>query len=374
MKPIENRKSFVSRCALPVGIWCALGWVVLAGAAEPLASLPPGPRGPAGPDVPLTGKEEERFAKRVTPEGFSVQDIQAAVDKALKNGPPVVYLGPGLYEFKKDETVTIKQAKGLTVLGAGAKTRLKNVAGPMFLIEGGESVRFTRLKLEGADPTFAKGNSSDAPRFNGGKDHRVDHCEISGFEWGPGFWRGAVGQVDHCVIHNNATSGMGYGVIVHGAKQVLICDNRFWSCRHMVCGNGPNTHYTFRHNHVEHDKDLAPGDNTSCLDAHSGMKGGTIVIEKNLIENVARAVGTWAAAVNVRDNLFKNVRVAVWHTSKEGLVVERNTFEDVNEKLKGVADGAENVVVDGQRLKGPEQPLSFPSLIEIGEEYTERKE
>ncbi len=328
-----------------------------------------GPRHPVGPDVPLSKGEESEFAHRIAVHGFSAAHVQRAVNEAIKEGIKVVYLPPGTYEFS--QTVFIKGAKGLTLLGAGSKTQIIwKRSGFMFLIEKSDSVRFTRMVLVGPDTTWRPGNRSDCPRFNGGSGHRIDHCEIYGFEWGPSFWRGAVGQVDHCTIHNNATTGMGYGVLVYGAKAVLICDNELWSCRHCVASNGANTHWTFRHNHIKHARDLRPGDNISCLDAHGGLKGGSFVIEYNLIENVKVAVGTWAGRGLIRKNVFKNVsHTAIYHTSKEGLRAAGNKFVDVRAEYRGIEEHAENVVIDGKRVKGPVREISFPELKEIGWEY-----
>lgn len=328
-----------------------------------------GPRHPVGPDVPLRQRERAELADRVAVQGFSAEYVQRAVNEAIKKGIKVVYLPAGVYEF--GQTVLIKGAKGLTVLGDGSKTRIIwKRPGFMFLVEGSDSVRFTRMTLVGPDTTWRPGNRSDCPRFNGGTGHRIDHCEIYGFEWGPSFWRGAVGQVDHCIIHNNATTGMGYGVLVYGAKAVLICDNVFWSCRHCVASNGANTHWTSRHNHIKHAKGLRPGDNISCLDAHGGLKCGSFVIECNLIENVKVAVGTWAGRGLIRENVFKNVgHTAIWHTSKEGLRAHDNVFINVHVNYRGTQEHAENVIIDGKRVKGPIREISFPELKEIGWEY-----
>jgi len=331
-----------------------------------------GPRHPVGPDVPLSEREQTEFADRVTVQGFTAEHVQRTVNEAIKKGIKVVYLPAGVYKFER--TVFIRGAKGLTLLGAGSKTQITwKKPGFMFLIEGSDSVRFTRMVLVGSDTTWQPGNRSDCPRFNGGSGHRVDHCEIYGFEWGPSFWRGAIGQVDHCIIHNNATTGMGYGVLVYGAKAVLICDNVFWSCRHCVASNGANTHWTFRHNHIKHAKNLRPGDNISCLDAHGGLKGGSFVIERNLIENVKVAVGTWAGRGLIRENVFKNVsHTAIWYTSKEGLRAENNVFINVHVKYRGIKKHAENVVIDGKVVKGPIREISFPELKEIGWEYAKK--
>ena len=334
----------------------------------------PGLRGPVGPDVPLTKAEEKAFAKRITVKGFTAKAIQAACDRAKKEGISVIYLPPGRYEFANRKTVYPHE--GQTILGTGAKTHLKNKVGFMFRIQC-NNVRLTRLKMEGADTTFSRNNLSCAFRTkaNYGKNLRVDHCEMLGFEWAASFWQGSVGQVDHCVIHDNAREGMGYGVLVYGARAVLICDNVFWSCRHVVCGEGANGHYTFRHNHVKHDKGLKPGGNHSCIDAHSGMKGGSFVVEYNIFENVKQAQGTWAASGLIRGNIYRNIRrTAICHTSKEGAIIENNKFENVATKYK--VNSAQNVTIDGKVVKGPQKPLTFPRLKEmkqVGQKELQRR-
>jgi len=319
-----------------------------------------GPRGPVGPDVPLSGAEKKRFAKCIIVQGHMTAAIEAACDRAIKEGIGVVYLPPGVYLFK-DESVSISNVRNLTLLGTGSKTHLKtDKSDPMFRLTNCEKVRFTRMRIEGADTSFATSNNTWAIRFENGKDLRVDHCENFGFARGIGFGSGVIGQVDHCVIHNNARSGLGYGVLIYGGSKVLVCDNVMWSCRHCVTSNSHNTHYTFRHNYIKHDKNLRPGDNISCIDVHSGMKNGTIVVEHNLIENVRNAVGAWAGVGLYRGNVFKNIRlVAIWHTGDGAVIEDNNTFINVAAKHKG-------------KVISKEDAPSFPILRETGQEYVKQ--
>lgn len=59
----------------------------------------PGPRGPVGPDVPLSDAEEARLTPRVTVQGPTSESVQAACDQATAEGTPVVFLPAGEYVF-----------------------------------------------------------------------------------------------------------------------------------------------------------------------------------------------------------------------------------------------------------------------------------
>ena len=109
-----------------------------------------GPRGLVGPDVPLTDAENKQLARRVAVELRTAEGVQAACQRAVKEGTGVVFLPAGQYVFEKQ----VRVAGGLTLLGEGSKTlcQAKGKDVHLFGVQG-NGVRFTRLKLQGADTT-----------------------------------------------------------------------------------------------------------------------------------------------------------------------------------------------------------------------------
>jgi len=84
------------RVLLPSALGLALTCASLAGSAEEGALVAAvGPRGPVGPDVPLTDVEKRQFARRITVEGRTAQAVAEACRRAVEEGVPVVFLPAG---------------------------------------------------------------------------------------------------------------------------------------------------------------------------------------------------------------------------------------------------------------------------------------
>lgn len=314
-----------------------------------------GPRDDAiGPDVSLSLQERKAFERRVVVKGFTTEAVQEACDRAKKDGIPVVYLPEGRYVLNG-----VKIPGGLTLLGAGSKTLISTVKDGMIFKVLGDKVRITHMKMYGGNPTPAHISESCCLQAYEVKNIRVDHCEVSAFARAIWFGRGAIAQVDHCIIHHNCWSGLGYGVISVGdGTRVLVCDNIFHSNRHTVTSNYGSPHYTFRHNHILDDKDCARRDNLSQCDVHSEATEGTFVVEYNMFENLKGAIGAWAGAFIVRGNLFRNVGYAIWITSRRPHEIQdNNIFENVKHRYRGVVTGV---------CKG-ERPITIPYMMEMDE-------
>ena len=234
----------------------------------------PGPRGPVGPDVPLTANEKAYLSERVIAEGFTATAVQAACNLARNEGIPVVYLPSGKYLF--DTVVNVPE--GVTLLGSGAQSRIHSMTmnTKLFAVEG-DDVRFSRLKLQGADTTQNADNNT-------------------------------------------------YGVIIMSGAKVMVSDNEFSQCRHSLASNGDldwtsarrtgkylripepltaKTHWEFVHNYDHHDDQTRY--RISRVDAHPGMDG-TFVVEGNHFKNVRNAVEIRDGTGIIRGNLFQEMR------------------------------------------------------------------
>ena len=280
-----------------------------------------GPRGAVGPGVPLSESEKRQFANRVTVEGHTAAAVQAACARAVKEGTRVVFLPAGQYVF--DTQVDVPG--GLMLLGEGANTLCRNKGRNTHLFgTDGDLVRFTRLKLVGADTSSNADNDTCGISVSGKKNVRVDHCELFGFRYALNFVDEASAQVDHCLIHDNLRAGQGYGVLVMSGAYVLITDNEFIQNRHSLASNGAldwsspkrlgkyvhksdvrKTHWEFIHNHVGgNDRALYE---LCAVDAHPGMDG-TFVVEGNSFENLRHGVGIRDGSGLILGNVFRNLR------------------------------------------------------------------
>jgi len=366
-----------------------------------------GPRGPVGPNVPLTDGEKRHLARRIAVDGRTSAAVQAACDRAAKDGCGTVFLPAGQYVLEKQ----VRVPGGLTVLGEGAKTlcRPKDRSVHLFRAEG-DAVRFTRLKLQGAAASPSTNNNSYGITVSGRRDVRIDHCELLGFSYATNFGSEATAQVDHCVIHHNLRGGLGYGVAIYSGAYVLVADNEFRQNRHSLASNGAldwgspkrlgryvhkpgvrKTHWEFIHNRVGSNDESRY--ELCAVDTHPGMDG-TFVVEANVFEDLRHAVGIRDGSGLIRGNVFRNLRTVTGFRARVGVsisygrhnnvpvegcmphdvVVKDNLFtmkEGVKYR-KWVVGKAENIVIDGRlvpetRAKRP--PVrSLPRLVPMGPE------
>ena len=214
---------------------------------------------------------------------------------------------------------------GLTLIGEGSRTVCQAAYEEvrLFVVEG-HNVRFTRLKLSGADTTADTSNNTRGIVVNGGQNVRIDHCELLGFSYALSFGNEATGQVDHCIIHHNLRDGLGYGVAIHSGAYVLVMDSEFYQNRHSLASNRAldwgspkrlgryvhkpgfrKTHWEFVHNSVGSNDESTY--ELCAVDTHPGMDG-TFVVERNIFENLRHGVGISDGSGIVRHNVFRNLR------------------------------------------------------------------
>jgi len=365
-----------------------------------------GSRNPVGPDVPLSEPEKRQFAKRLTVEERTGEAVKAACEHAVKEGISVVFLPAGEYLFDAE----IEVPEGLALLGEGSKTvcRAKQLDTHLFRA-GGDGVRFTRLKLRGADTSPSNTNNSFGISVSGKQNIRIDHCELLGFSHATSFGSEATAQIDHCTIHHNLRDGLGYGVAILSGAYVLVTDNEFSQNRHSLASNGAldwsspkqfgkyihksgvrKTHWEFIHNRVG-SNDKSPYE-LCAVDAHPGMDG-TFVVAGNLFEDLRHGVGIRDGSGLIRGNVFRNLRtvsnfrplvaVSITYGTHNNIPVEGcmphdievkgNIFLMKGSKYKKCSVGkAENIVIDGQLVLETSAerpaPLPLPLLVPMDAE------
>ncbi|MBM4018845.1 MAG: hypothetical protein FJ288_11035 [Planctomycetes bacterium] len=409
------RMAMVSTAVLLAALLCATDLARGAPEAPPAPAF--GPRGPVGPDVPLGDAEKIRLARRVAVDGRTAAAVQAACNRAAQEGVSAVFIPAGEYVFGAE----VRVPAALTILGEGAGSLCRAAKKDACLFRAdGDRIRFTRLKLQGADTSPAADNDTHGIVVAGRKDVRVDHCELLGFSRAADFSAEAAAQVDHCFIHDNTRDGLGYGAAVYSGAYVLVADNEFSQNRHSLASNGAldwssparlgkyvhkpevrKTHWEFIHNRVAGDDRTRS--RLCAVDTHPGMDG-TFVVEGNLFENLRHGVGIRDGAGIIRANLFRNLwgyrpaAITIGYGTHNNIVVEGtmpreiqvsdNTFQDAGDRVFG--DGivgesaehakiaryrlgkAENVTIDGKvvpatRVEG-RTPPPFPRLQAMGDD------
>jgi hypothetical protein len=358
-----------------------------------------GPRQPVGPDVPLSDTEKAAFARRVTVQGRTAAAIQSACGQAVTAGIPVVFLPAGQYQIE----TTVRVPATLTLLGEGSQTlcQARDRSTQMF-VAAGDRIRFTRMKLQGADTTWNDTNGSIGISVPAKQNIRIDHCELLGFMRATDFSQSATAQVDHCSIHHNLRNGYGYGLVILDGAYVLVCDNEFTENRHSLTSNGTvdwsgpkggmyrhipgarKTHWEFRYNRINGNS-LAQV-HLPQVETHPGMDG-TLVVENNIFENIVSGPGLRDGCGIIRGNLFRNLTgpqpAAIWiiTDTQNGTPVEnavphdiqisQNTFQNVGEQYR--IGSVVNIWIDGQvvpstRKADAPPPPAIPWLQEMGED------
>jgi len=366
-----------------------------------------GPRGPVGPHVPLSDAEKKQFAHHITVVERTAAAVQAACQRAVKEGVRVVFLPAGEYVFES----TARVPGGVTVLGEGSKTvvQTKQRNTRLFNVDG-DLVRFTRLKLQGADTTRSTDNETYGISVNGKKNVRIDHCELLGFSYATALGREATAQVDHCTIQHNLREGYGYGVALYSGAYVLVADNEFSQNRHSLASNGEldwrspqrvgkylhkpgvrKAHWEFIHNWVS-SNDLSLYE-LCAVDTHPGMDA-TFVVEGNLFENLRHGVGIRDGSGLIQRNLFRNLRsvtsfrplvaISIAYGTHNGIPVEDCMPQDIDVREnaflqqedakyeKHLVGKAENIAINGKLVPETKVERPAPSAIsrlqEMGED------
>lgn len=295
-----------------------------------------GPVGNIGASVPFERRDKCLYrtirsipCKYMKASGFSASSVQQAINKAANMGFRYVYLPKGFYDFG---TTTVTVPSKITLYGDGNQTVIHTSYQPeatqfsLFQVEG-DFVRITRMVLDGPNINFSLTNTNSIGILSeNAQNLRVDHIEARGFGFAAiRFDDDSTGQVDHCYIHHNLNGIKGYGVAILDGSYVLIADNHFSQCRHMVASNGRlaepegehaynlpgrTPHWTVRRNLFSDDTlmgyaaKLGYAYHLWAIDAHPGMNG-TCAIECNIIEKVRFGTGLGDGSCRITDNLFR---------------------------------------------------------------------
>jgi len=275
---------------------------------------------------------------------FTVTDIGQLVE-ALKQAKPgqVVFVAHGTtIDFGEQRTLTIPP--GVTLAGTrGAKgspgaVLVSRRKGNTMLATGGEDVRLTGLRFEGAHGGADR--SDHGSRFFSIRHWgaEVDNCEVYNFNvLGIGVGAGAMNvRIHHNYIHHCQRGGLGYGVST-GSSDVYIIANKFDYCRHHIASSGaPGAGYEAAWNLVM----------SHATSHHFDMHGGR---DRGDNTNIA---GDW---MKVHHNTFMSPHrhVAIRGVPSYGAEIHHNWFRGPS--AKQVSSGGNTRVY--RNVYGPDKVL-----------------
>jgi len=142
----------------------------------------------------------------------------------------------------------------------------------------GDSVTIRGLKIYGPDRTI----DGTQPISCGIKvvDYQgltVDNCEITGWSYaGINFFNSKAGKVTNSYIHHNRRTGLGYGILLDSAADVVADRNLFDNNRHCIAGSGHRTQSYEIKNSILRMTEPYPYNSSLCdMHGESEMRNGT---------------------------------------------------------------------------------------------------
>ncbi len=309
------------------------------------------------PQAPETAAET--FGCEANPTGDPIgggegyRDIRSGGDIIVTSAEELVRAlagaQPGQVLFIPDGTTleltgrpTLRIPNGVTLAGTrglqgspGALVVRKDPGGTM-LVTGGDGVRLTGLRFQGAEGGADRVAASCSFFSIGHYGAQVDNCEIFDFNVsGIGVSDAAMGvYIHHNYIHHCQKGGLGYGVSTN-SSDVYIIANVFDYCRHHIASSGsPGAGYEAAWNLVlEH-----------ATSHHFDMHGGR---DRGDSTNIA---GDW---LHIHHNTFRGTQrhVAIRGVPSFGAEVHHNWFAGPAEKQ--VVSGGNTRVY--RNVYGPEK-------------------
>uniref|UniRef100_F4C961 Right handed beta helix domain-containing protein n=1 Tax=Sphingobacterium sp. (strain 21) TaxID=743722 RepID=F4C961_SPHS2 len=263
--------------------------------------------------------------------------------------------------------VTLASGRGKNGSRGGLLYSNKNGTKPLFTI-GGANVSIVGLRIKGPDTEiYANGKDAFAGKsneekkknrlqlykqnmygvpvsegiLNGCANFEVRNCEIYGWTHaGIVIVDGGDGsRIFNNYIHHNQRFGLGYGVVVDGAK-AIIKGNLFDYNRHSVAGTGRmGSSYE-----VSYNKFLENNNTTWAIDMHGGadrkdgsnLAGSNLVVHNNIIRLKGSALAVVVRGVPSDDAKIYNNDITYVDrkkNSKKALATQKNTTASVQSNI-----------------------------------------
>jgi hypothetical protein len=251
-------------------------------------------------------QSEADVVVRTRSELDSALSSASAGDVVFVPGGEQISLGNRRYDIP--DGVTLASSRGVNG-SSGALLYTDSEPWKLLTIDG--SGRLTGVRLRGPHPgdDMSKDSSGTGVQTYGGSE--VDNCDIWGFSYAGVRVAGGDGaHVHHCVIRENNTGGIGYGVAAESGTPTIEY-NYFNFNRHSVKSAGDNPGYVARYNH------FGPKSTGGVIDVHKPA-GVNLEVHHNIVEPVESTSGhrdplqsiqirgTPEEAYDVHDNWFFN--------------------------------------------------------------------
>lgn len=261
----------------------------------------------------------EGYSRILTSGDYTVTSAEELTE-ALKQVEPdqVIYVPDGV-EIDLTRAGTIRIPGGVTL--AGSRGRDGSVGALLvsrhqnntMLTTGGDHVRLTGLRFEGAYGDNDRVATSSRFMSIGHYACEVDNCEIYNFNTsGIGVGANAMGAyIHHNSMHHIWQAGLGYPVSV-SASDVRIIANQFnYGRHHVASGGSPGSGYEFAYNWI------GPEAISHHVDVHGGRDRG----------DGTDIAGDW---IHVHHNTFMGTRrpVAIRGVPSQGAWIHNNWFHD----------------------------------------------
>lgn len=282
----------------------------------------------------------------------SVEEFKAALNEAEPG--QVIYVPDGVeIDLTGESTLTVPG--GVTLAGSRGHdgspgALIKRMTTGTMLSTGGDEVRLTGLRFEGAYAGNERVAMSARFFSIGHYGVEVDNCEIYNFNVsGIGVGPSAMGAyIHHNYLHHIWQQGLGYPVST-SASDVRVTYNRFNYGRHHIASSGsPGSGYEFAHNFIE------PEAISHHVDMHGGRDRG----------DGTDIAGDW---MHVHHNTFEGtVRpIAIRGVTSQGAWVHSNWFhlpEASDRVIRPWPVGEHNRIFMRDNAYGEDQPV----VMDIG--------
>ena len=241
--------------------------------------------------------------------------------------------------------VTLAGTRGLNG-SAGARIFTTLRESHTLMTSGGDEIRLTGLRFEGAEGRTDKVADHSGFMSIGHYGAEVDNCEIYNFNVsGVGVGAGALGvRIHHNYLHHIQRSGYGYPVSTN-ANGLQVIANRVDYCRHAIASSGaPGSGYEAAWNLI------GPNETSHSYDMHGGRDRG---------DNTDIA-GDW---MNVHHNTFLGsvAAVGIRGVPSQGALIYNNWFVQRTPD-KAVSSTANTRVYNnahGEERTAQEQPFEY---------------
>ena len=325
------------------------------GLAGALAAAPDAAR--AAPPISALGRDATQYGVRPGSPDDQTRALQRAIDDAAKAQVPLA-LPPGVYR-----TGLLRLQSGSQLIGIrGATKLLFNGGAAMFQGEGADRILLSNLTLDGGSIPLP--TRRGLVHCLGGRDIRVNDCEIAG-SGGNGVWfENVAGEVSGNIITKVAGTAFvsfdAQGLLVSRNTIIGTNDNGIEILRTAIGDDGT----LVLDNRIE-DIKAGPGGSGQYGNAINAFRAGNVIVRGNRIRNCDYSAvrGNSASNIQISGNSISDVREVALYSefSFEGAVISGNTVDGaaIGVSVCNFNEGGRLAVVQGNIIRNlrPKRPI-----------------